>query len=358
MTLMKSAEFYPSNFGYMLRRFSHNEESIPIPDTESKPIEIKGKISDKAKNLVKDHLEGRRSGRKKSELMEGVEKVEIDKNEIQRRSIEMANKYLAKKKAELGLRHQDIDESRIHLISDKDADALGIETSFYDGQEGNLFIKLDRDDLPEIWIAQIIFHEMVHASAYESFYVDQSGQTLTPHQHRVGLKTRSRQGDQRFLLTGLDEAVTEDLCHEYFDDVLVRSRMFRNEVKAHSKLAKKLGAEQIDIEPGRQFFLFPRKGRGEYTILKGDYPGPIKVQRLIESEVSRTQPQEYPNPSDVTKLLRRSVFKGHLIDLGRALTEAFGKDGFEMITKMQNTEDSARDTLALLKKKKEFGGLK
>jgi len=323
--------------------------------SEDEEIIVRGGLPKEKFTEVEDYLRGVRSGEIRDGFIEQFEEKELEKTPEIIESINLGNDYLRDLKSEAGLQHKDITPDKIHVLSTDSAEELGIEESFHSSVDGHLIVVKSAKFEPQIMTAANIFHEMAHEASFQSFQAEKNEDQLDVEARRSGLKALDRKGgSSTAVLDGLNEAITETLTDEFTQSVLVGSGLFDKEMDFSTRVIANNGPDKFGID--EEFFgvVVDNKDDNKVYGFQNAYTEHMKLLKYLTENISQNNSEKYPTPKDAMKMVKRSYFRGNLVDLSKAIISTFGKDAFEMIKKCDDSRESAETTFSYLEAKSQL----
>jgi hypothetical protein len=199
-----------------------------------------------------------------------------------------------------------------------------------------------RDGEPEIGLVHDLMHEIFHFKSYLA------GQ-ITSHEkldeYRVGIQVTSRDGD-RTMLTGINEAITEELVRRATETSLYKEAMggelerIKKDVEHHADAAKDDGSplftdQTYYVEVGKE----REDGTSPVHTKVFEYPREREALALLTQKLYERNGASFNGAEEVFGLFVRSAFSGDLLKIGRLIEETFSTGTLRKIAEHNSGED-------------------
>ncbi|MFA6603921.1 MAG: hypothetical protein WCT10_03730 [Patescibacteria group bacterium] len=224
---------------------------------------------------------------------------ETEKTERDRQIIGLASAAVDALMREYGReRTVEIPDENLHLV-EAQADISG----FYDPRRRQLAVA--RKPGHDAKLAADLFHELVHAKSYNALRVKDVDDREVEY-YRTGLLTVSREGRTHFR--DLNEAVVQTLTLDFFDQVVEKNELFRDEMFMPGRSGGARGHEEGIYWAERYHFQALTRALWE---------------RDREQAAAGGEPR-FGNEEEVKQMFFRASVTGNLLEVGRVVEAAWG----------------------------------
>lgn len=247
-------------------------------------------------NAYIDHLVDERGGK-------WIEEFEVEKTNREKEVIDFVNTEADRILEELGRKNPtEIAESNIHILR---------KNGTYDYTEGRLqggshattrgSVLVDRQD-SDIQFALVLFHELMHMKVYKALQLLEKEEGNDLYAYRSGFSVTDREGKNTYFIA-LEEAMIGYLTKKFYDDVLMKSPLFIDEV----------------IAKGENY---------DHKISRMEELG--FLNKLVD-DLWKQNKDTFETRDDVFKLFVDAHVNGHLLQVGKLVEKTFGKGSFRRL---------------------------
>ncbi len=175
------------------------------------------------------------------------------------------------------------------------------------------------DSISKIVLAQIVLHEMIHFKSYNAAQRKDAPNALMD-QYRVGLKTKSRDGEKTYF-KALNEAVTEELAKRLLPQV-IEHEIFEEEKKKTETLKKSPILKSL-YGINEDTYYVGYTGSADFS-----YEDERDLLSHAIDQIWAKHRDAFETKEEVFEVFARAAMTGNLLPLGRLFKNTFGKDSF------------------------------
>ena len=200
-------------------------------------------------------------------------------------------------------------------------------------------------------IVKTLLHELIHASTIHVLRDEGDGKFSFK---KSSVSTESYRKKKRFGV-GLEEALTEELVKRIYRDKLdklpikdeekrfIKSKKFHRQREWIFNKSNRLRGQVLGLDD----IYYLEHGRFVATF---SYTEQRRVLRFVVQKIFKANKERFANIDDVYTLFIRNMFEYDFSVLAKIIERSIGKGAFKILMQMDNSPESAKDTLSELKK--------